>query len=198
MSFPIIHHNGAFNLWNTEQDKPCFPEAMTKAQLLVYIKANYGTRGLEQRMGCLERAETRGTSHRLYKCLEEMVESNHAGPEGTQMPTDEFYTRFLTLPKAQKPKREKAPRLYTITCVCGISVKSHLQADTEKAGTEGSAHVRRCPGCSFISTPPAWWIHREPSQIPANVQAAWDAEDQKRKKRIQDAANRIAARNKTK
>lgn len=195
MSFPIIYHDGAFNLWNTEQDKPCFPNAMTEEELTAFIKEHYGTQGLRELPRRIERAKACGTSHMLHKSLESLVQHNRAGKNGTQISQGTIIRRFLTY------RTGPVERLYTITCVCGISVRTKMTVrlkDPSAIEHEGSAHVRRCPGCSFISTPQAWWTQREPAVVPALTQAQWDAEDQKRRDRLQAAANRLANRTKTK
>ena len=91
-------------------------------------------------------------------------------------------------------------RLYTITCVCGISVRTKLTVrlkDPSAIEHEGSAHVRMCPGCHpemfQIRRPPNWWIHREPAEIPAKTQAQWDAEDQKKRDRMRASLRRQEA-----
>lgn len=83
-------------------------------------------------------------------------------------------------------------RLYTITCVCGISVKANCQ---DRGGSGTTASVRQCPGCH----PEAWagrrlpfyWRNRLPGAIPQNTLDAWAAEDQDRLARVQAARPRF-------
>ena len=91
-------------------------------------------------------------------------------------------------------------RRYTITCACGISVRTKMTVrlkDPSAIEHEGSAHVRMCPGCHpemfQIRRPPNWWIHREPAEIPAKTQARWDAEDQKKRDRMRASLRRQGA-----
>ena len=194
MSFPIIHHNGAFNLWNTEWDKPCFPDALNEDELTAYIKEHYGTQGLRELPRRLERAKACGTSHMLHKSLESHIRGNRAGKGETQVSPETIIRRHLTLRTAPVERR------YTVTCVCGVSVRTKMTVrlkDPSAIEHEGNAHVRMCPGCHpemfQIHRLPNWWIHREPAEIPAKTQAQWDAEDQKRRDRMRAAVNRRKA-----
>ena len=185
MSFPIIHHAGAYNLWNTEWDKPCFEEALSEAELMAYIKENYGEAGLRELPRRIERAKACGTSHMLHKSLESLVENNRAGRGECKISLETIIRRHLTW------RTEPVNRLYTVTCVCGISVQTRMTVrlkDPSAIETDGHAHVRMCPGCHpemfQVRMKPDWWAKREPGAIPAPTQAAWDREDEKKRARM--------------
>ena len=197
MSYPIIHHNGAFNLWSTEWDRPVFPEAKTRAELLAYIRATYGSRGLSLWKPGLARAQAKGTSLMRCSSLEALVENNRAGKDECCIRVGTLISQFLTL------RPPLTDRMYTITCVCGVSVRTRSAVrlkDPSAIEHEGSASVRVCPAChpTLFRLLPNWWVKREPGDIPASTQAHWEAEDEKRRARMKAAVDRGATRSRLK
>jgi len=94
----ILHLNGAYNLYSTIADGPCYESALTLDELHEVIKEEGGRRALEELPRRLERAHQTGCSCGYGTSLEQKIISNRAGPNETHMASDEFILRFLTLP----------------------------------------------------------------------------------------------------
>jgi hypothetical protein len=93
----ILHKAGAYNLYTTVADGPCFESALTLDQLREYIREQYGQSGIDRLHGRLERAHKNGCSSMLGETLEECIACNRAGPNEAHISLDEFVARYLTL-----------------------------------------------------------------------------------------------------
>lgn len=93
----ILHHNGAYQLFTTIADGPCFTSALTLDQLTDHIREQEGSIGMSCLPDRLVRAHATGCSHAYGWSLEYCISTNRAGPNESKMPYDEFITRYLTL-----------------------------------------------------------------------------------------------------
>lgn len=102
----LLHHNGAWNVFSTVADGPCFVSALTEAQLRQLYKEEYGDVGLQELQARMERARgpsgcSSGIGQTLHSCIE-MYRAN----QGKECTDEEFIAEFLTLPP---PTEEPAP-----------------------------------------------------------------------------------------
>lgn len=93
----ILHHNGAYQLFTTIADGPCFVSALTIDQLTDYIREQYGASGIEALPERLARAHATGCSHSRGWTLRQCIATNRAGPNESKMSYDEFISKYLTL-----------------------------------------------------------------------------------------------------
>lgn len=93
----ILHKDGAYNLYSTVADGPCFEEALTLDELKEEIKEEQGNLGLRNFERRLEQAHKTGTSSMVGHDLKSMISGNTVGPGGKPMPYDEFIEKYLTL-----------------------------------------------------------------------------------------------------
>lgn len=94
----ILHNTGAYQLYTTVADGPCYEQALTLEQLREVIELDFGQRGLEVLPERLERAHKTGCSSVNGLTLAECIAGNRAGPNETELPLDEFVRRWVTLP----------------------------------------------------------------------------------------------------
>lgn len=94
----IIHHQGAYNLYTTVADGPCYESALTHEQLRNVIHAEGGDGALDALADRLERAHETGCSATIGTTLAECIQGNRVGPDRTELPLEEFIARYLTLP----------------------------------------------------------------------------------------------------
>lgn len=92
----VLHHEGAFNLYDTISDGPVFASAITEEQLYTYIRGRHGTVGIEQLGARMERAKRKGTSSAILDSLADTLSANRAGPKESKLTTEEFISKFLT------------------------------------------------------------------------------------------------------
>lgn len=97
MAKTIIHHNGAYNLYDTISDRAYFERAISLRQLQYFIQKEYGDSGLRELPERLERTHTKGTSAHEDDSLAETLCCNRAGPNETEMTINEFIEKYLTL-----------------------------------------------------------------------------------------------------
>lgn len=93
----ILHHEGAYNLYDSISDGARFVSALTLDQLESFIRTQYGEKGMETFTRRVERAHTTGTSS-WGDSLEKVICINRAGPKETRLTLDEFIAQYLTLP----------------------------------------------------------------------------------------------------
>jgi hypothetical protein len=93
----IIHHEGAYNIWTTVADGPCYEPAMTLEQLTDLIRQQFGERGIHDLPQRLNRAHATGTSFPGVT-LNELISGNRAGEHEAELTRDELIARYLTLP----------------------------------------------------------------------------------------------------
>lgn len=98
MAHIIIHRDGAFNVYTTICDAPIFDTAITVERLREWHRDEHGRAGEVRLEDALQRAVATGTSCRLSRTLCSTLLGNHAGPDGSEMPFDEFVAKYLTLP----------------------------------------------------------------------------------------------------
>lgn len=92
----IVYHNGAYNLFSSVVDAPLYDSALTLDQLTELIRHEQGENGARDLDARVHRAHMTGCS--VPGCtLKELLVANRAGKGETEMPYDEFITRFLTL-----------------------------------------------------------------------------------------------------
>lgn len=93
----ILHKDGAYQIYTTVADGPCFESALTLEELTRYIREEFGAEGLRELPQRLERAHKTGCSHMLGMTLAECISANRAGENESELSFDEFVTRYLTL-----------------------------------------------------------------------------------------------------
>lgn len=93
----ILHHNGAYQLYTTIADGPCYTSALTLDQLTDVIRQERGEDGLNELPQRLERAHATGCSSRIFTSIQSCIATNRAGPNESNMPYDEFISKYLTL-----------------------------------------------------------------------------------------------------
>lgn len=101
----ILHHAGAYQIYTTVADGPCYQQALTLDQLREVIEFEYGQQGLDVLPERLERAHKTGCSSVNGLTLEECIACNRAGPNEETVPTDEFIRRWVTLPANAEVRR---------------------------------------------------------------------------------------------
>lgn len=94
----IIHKDGAYNIFSTVIDAPYFDSALTRDELTHYVRTVHGTHGLSSLDARLGRAHATGCSA-FDMDLQDCISGNRAGPNESEVPYDEFISRYLTLGK---------------------------------------------------------------------------------------------------
>lgn len=92
----IIHHEGAYNLWTTVADGPCYESALTLDQLTEAIRLEFGEAGVRDLPERLRRAHVLGTSY-VGTTLDDLIACNRAGDKESKLTRDELIARYLTL-----------------------------------------------------------------------------------------------------
>ena len=87
MAHFILHHDGAYNVWSTVVDAPCYESALTLDQLRAVEPVTADR---------LDRAHEDGCSS-YHDSLDDCISFNRAGENESALPRDEFIRRFLTL-----------------------------------------------------------------------------------------------------
>lgn len=105
MANVILHKDGAYQVYTTIGDGPCFESALTLAQLTEYIQQELGAAGLRDLPQRLERAHRTGCSSALGLTLEEVLATNRAGPKEKALSVEDFVRRYLTLPSSVLPEQ---------------------------------------------------------------------------------------------
>lgn len=98
MGLGIIHHEGAYNIWTTVADGPCYEPALTLGQLTEVIRFEHGEFGIQELPARLNRAHCAGTSF-AGVTLDELIAGNRAGDHEAELTKEELIARYLTLPK---------------------------------------------------------------------------------------------------
>jgi hypothetical protein len=98
----ILHKDGAYNLYTTVADGPCYERALTLDELQEVLRLEGGQAAIDALPARLERAHKTGCSSIDGETLEECITCNRAGPDESEVPLDEFVRRWLTLPTEQK------------------------------------------------------------------------------------------------
>lgn len=93
MATLIIHKDGAYNLFTTVADGPCYEAALTLEQLKDVLGHAADPAHVDER---ISRAHATGCSARGGMTLLECIEFNRAGPGESCMPVDEFIAKYLT------------------------------------------------------------------------------------------------------
>lgn len=93
----ILHKDGAYQLYTTVTDGPCYQTALTLDELKDVLRFEGGQAAIDALPARLERAHKTGCSAHGYT-LEECIAGNRAGPGESEVPFDEFVRRWLTLP----------------------------------------------------------------------------------------------------
>ncbi|MEY2875278.1 MAG: hypothetical protein RLZZ373_2649 [Pseudomonadota bacterium] len=94
----ILHKDGAYNLYTTVADGPCYDAALTLDDLKEVLRMDGGQRAIDGLPARLERAHKTGCSSIDGMTLLECIAGNRAGPGESEVPADEFIIRWLTLP----------------------------------------------------------------------------------------------------
>lgn len=94
----ILHHAGAYQLYTTVADGPCYEQALTLDELKEVLRFEGGQTAIDALPARLERAHKTGCSSLIGLTLEECIAGNHAGPNETEVPLADFIRRWLTLP----------------------------------------------------------------------------------------------------
>lgn len=94
----ILHNAGAYQLYTTVADGPCYETALTLEELKEILRFEGGQSAIDALPARLERAHKTGCSSIDGQTLEECIACNRAGPNETNVPVDEFIKRWVTLP----------------------------------------------------------------------------------------------------
>lgn len=94
-----MHHNNAYNFYDTNWDRFTFDMAITLPELKEWVKQEYGNRGLADLGFRLERAHTKGHSELISPDLESLLLCNRAGVNEANLSYSQCLEQFLTLPK---------------------------------------------------------------------------------------------------
>lgn len=104
MAQPIIHHNGAYNVYDEVTGLPLFKRGLSEQELTVYIEHEYGQQGLNALPERLKRARAQGTSSVDCPSLEDQLSTNRVGDNETPLSSQAFIRQFLTAPQPDKPE----------------------------------------------------------------------------------------------
>jgi hypothetical protein len=80
----IVHYKGYFFEWSSVVDAPV-TEAMNQEEFEEYYKDEYGANGMQDLPKRLKRAINNGTSCIDKMTVEECIEGNRAGKDGTEL-----------------------------------------------------------------------------------------------------------------
>ena len=94
----ILHKDGAYNLYTTVADGPCYDTALTLDELKEVLRFEGGQSAIDDLPARLERAHKTGCSSLHGETLEQCIVCNRAGPDESEVPAAEFIKRWLTLP----------------------------------------------------------------------------------------------------
>jgi hypothetical protein len=103
MSQVILHHNGAYNLFESAYDGPCWEHAVPLDVLTDWYKEMYGKQGLLELQSRLHRAHLKGTSSHIENSIAEVI-SIWLSKNKTRT-VEKFIDRYLTL--RESPKKTK-------------------------------------------------------------------------------------------
>ncbi len=98
----ILHKQGAYQLYSTISDGPCYETALTLDELKEVLRHEGGQRAIDELPPRLVRAHITGCSgynNTLLGC----ITMNRAGPDGQRVSPEEFIQRWLTLPAKDTP-----------------------------------------------------------------------------------------------
>lgn len=98
----ILHRAGAYQLYSTISDRPCFDRALTLDELTRVIELSEGESAVNALPERLARAHAKGCSSLDDETLADCIALNRAGPNEEAVPHDEFVRRWLTLPEKEK------------------------------------------------------------------------------------------------
>lgn len=98
----ILHKDGAYNIYTTVADGPCYDNALTLDELHEVLRFDGGQRAIDELPQRLERAHATGCSSALGMTLLECIACNRAGPNESTLEPEEFIRRWLTLPDNTK------------------------------------------------------------------------------------------------
>jgi hypothetical protein len=94
----ILHNAGAYQIYTTVSDGPCYEQALTLEELTQILRFEGGQAAVDALPERLERAHKTGCSSIRGETLEECIACNRAGPNEENVPVDEFIRRWVTLP----------------------------------------------------------------------------------------------------
>lgn len=94
----ILHNAGAYQLYTTIADGPCYEQALTLDELKEVLRLEGGQVAIDALPDRLERAHKTGCSSIHGETLEECISCNRAGENEATVPVDEFIRRWVTLP----------------------------------------------------------------------------------------------------
>ena len=94
----ILHNDGAYQIYTTVADGPCYGTALTLDELQAVLRFDGGQRAIDELPQRLERAHATGCSSALGMTLLECIACNRAGPNESTVEPEEFIRRWLTLP----------------------------------------------------------------------------------------------------
>ena len=94
----ILHNNGAYQIYTTVADGPCYETALTLDELHAVLRYEGGQSAIDELPQRLERAHATGCSSALGMTLLESIACNRAGPKEAKVEPEDFIRRWLTLP----------------------------------------------------------------------------------------------------
>jgi hypothetical protein len=89
----IVKIKDKFFMWSSIVDAP-ISAGLTEEELTEWIRQEHGRDGLHTLPERLERVRQKGTSSHMYDSAEEVIEGNHAGPNGSSLTADEIYEQY--------------------------------------------------------------------------------------------------------
>lgn len=97
----ILHKDGAYQLYTTVADGPCYEQALTLEELTEVLRMDGGEAAVAALPQRLARAHRTGCSSVHGTTLSECIANNRAGPGESRVSEEEFIARWLTLPQAE-------------------------------------------------------------------------------------------------
>lgn len=154
MAYLILHHDGAYNLYNQVSDGPVYRQALTLQQLKVAIRLLHGEAGPYDLPNRLERAHKFGSSGLHDTTLAQAIAANRAGRSERTLSLSEFIKEYLTLQEA----------------VTTMSAEMETRADNTLDDSAAGAlfeNTRHNPFVASFPLPADHWLYAP--------QAPWDA-----------------------
>ena len=109
MSEAIIYRDGAYNIFDSTEERPRYDTALSLEQLTEEVRREHGESGIDRLPKRLERAHATGCSAPGWT-LDECIRMNRAGEDEAKLTADDFVARFLTLPEVKEDQKVGKPQ----------------------------------------------------------------------------------------
>jgi hypothetical protein len=90
--------------WSTVVDAP-ITFGMSLEEFKKYYKEEYGRKGMDDLEQRLERVEEKGTSSRIHKSVDDLIDYNRAGQRGSSLSRQQLIDVYCTqiIPENERP-----------------------------------------------------------------------------------------------